>query len=352
MILHLIVSLMLLHLARSQETEQVFCHYKKAFIHHSFEPEQDCSKDPDTDSPLRREIESEIGENWFEIVCAPWERYTCINQGTMYGEVYHCCILNQTYGGHCQFGYSDYSETCGPHEVKFLDHWIIPNGASDDTDSDGISWMFRTVGITVIGLFNSEMDFDEPYNGDIYINGSRVEGVYNYSHVGYETEVGISVETPEDSCSTFVSVWINSTKVVDSHYLPTHPFNLNYYYWYSITSMAVAMGDWWNDWNEHILQVSAFDFVPTQTQIELMYEEGPDRSANFTLEVCDTYLVDNTFLGDQTIYSGIWKTLFYTLTIPLAFVVLVLLLLLVVIVISYLYTNGKLTTYLNFDMDK
>lgn len=284
--------------------EQEICHHLAPFIHHSFEPSQNCVIYDGYTPPTSRRAAVDIGDilqEYFYTECEPEYHHVCDNEGTWNGEVFHCCFLSLEYGN-CQFGFSDYSETCAPHKLEAIEYWFIPSGVKDDTD-EPISWAFQTIGVWIVGVQN-QMD---PTKGNIQLGTEQLYNqVYNFTDIGYETHVIISLQSTENNCSAYINVWINSTLVIDNVYL--HEENdfasLQYYYikdnfQYINTMASVLPGETLYDLNEEIMSISAYDFVPTQTQIDILYSMGPNRPANFTVEACELFLVDTLYIPED-----------------------------------------------------
>jgi hypothetical protein len=335
-------------------TEEEICHHKQAFIHHSFgEPE--CERVHYM--ILRRDTE------WLPMFeCEPfWELWECENQGTWEGEKYYCCFSSDDEGGYCQYGNSDYSETCSPRELVMLEHWLQPDGTKPDTDfpdEDAYDFFIESLGVYVYGKENA-----------INVNGSGVfPDVYDSSEIdGQDTHL-VMVFDIEDNCTTRLDFYMNGELLVDSLVLSVYDEPMYYYqlYWemYFGLSMVVSMaeawhGPWWTSpeetWQEQIHLVAAWDIKPTLEQVQYLYSLGRDRSPDVFLESCETFFVEEGSLcvadtGDDSALQT-YKTLFWVFMILCAVFVLFFGGLLILIIYKY-YSKKEKYSQLPADEDQ
>jgi len=231
------------------------CENKKAFIHHNFGTPE-CL-------PL---IVRRFGDPY------TW----CENQGTWEGERFKCYFPSEDEGGYCKYGESSHSQTCIPKVIKTAEVWIEPN------ENIQIDWEWNILNLDIRGNM-----------GNIQINGSVFEDVYNYT--GFKTHLAATLNYNE-TCQSTLNFFINGTKVLEVDE------NLDYYWLILIRAMIEVDEEIEN--NEKVYSVFSWDCVLDEDQIQYLYSLGSDRAFNTTIIRCCN-VGDFEIVQSRLVYSVI-----------------------------------------------
>lgn len=276
------------------------CEETYPFIHHNFGI-------PECEILIRRDAEEAENVEWGDPYA--W----CENQGTWEGEKFKCYFPSPD--GYCKYGESDHSQTCQPKVLGTEEMWLEQNTNS------GTDWEWNPLNLDIRGN-----------GGDVSINGTICEEVYESSDE-YQMHWVITLSPYDESCCmTNVTLYLNGTKVCEAEE------EIDYYWLWIIRSMIEVDERPQN--NEKLFMASAWDCALTEEQIQMLYEQGPDRPANFSVQCCSMKEVD---MSDKV--SKKWSVWVYCVGIPLLIIATIFSIIVVVgWVIGYL-TRSKSEEY-------
>jgi len=219
---------------------ETICETTKAFIHHGFRYDE-CET-----------ISRRNGDPY------SW----CENQGTWTGEKFKCYYPAD---GYCRYGYTEHSQTCIPKVLKSVDEWIYIE------ENHLVDWETNILNLDIRGN-----------GGTIQINGTTFEDVYEIDSEieEYSVHLAITLEYNE-SCITNLKLYFNKILIVEV------TEEMDYYWWILLRSMVEVDREFGN--NEKVYMVAAWECVLTEEQVEYLYNLGPNRTANVTLEHCNDY---------------------------------------------------------------
>lgn len=313
--------------------EDEMCYHEMPFIFHSF-TDSECTGDLDlvpSDGGKRREGSILSLDN-----CTDTNEKVCLNQGTWKGEFFHCECQRPEENGYCFFkGASYHYLTCNPRTLGTSEIWLNPQSSTGE-EVDNVDWEFQLLNLFLFGSpeIKSRRETSEmSMTGDIGIIYSEFdyeifEDVYEYSPDQTLLHIVLTTDISAENCNnTHLKIYINNKTVVD---VPNFSW-LSYYYTATEESVNTLSFSYHNHpyeflsettITEKVFMISSFECVADSTQVGLLYEMGPNRSANFTLECCKTLMVedelvevpiDSTPLSttEEDLMSKVWKVIFW-----------------------------------------